>query len=89
MLRVFLFQILLFLLPFIGYGLYIWVTRGLAQVQDAYQRERIVWLTLAGFGCVLLGLVALAAFGQKDEGDYVPLQYRDGELVPGGFRDED
>ncbi len=86
MLRVFLLQLLLFLLPFIGYGIYVWVTRGLAQAQQSYNTNRVVWLVLAGFGCVALGLVALAAFGEQEEGAYVPLEYRDGELVPGGFR---
>jgi nicotinamide riboside transporter PnuC len=89
MLRIFLLQLFLFLLPFIGYGIYVWVRHGLEQAQRSYDVNRLTVLVLAGLGCVALGLVVLAAFGDREAGDYVPLQYRDGELVPGGFGDDE
>ena len=89
MLRIFLLQLFLFLLPFIGYGVYVWVTRGLAAAQKSYDTTRLVWLVLAGLACVVLGAEVLAAFGEQQSGAYVPLEYRDGQLVPGGFRGAD
>lgn len=89
MLRVVLFQLFLFLLPFIGFGIYVWVTRGLAAAQSSFGAQRIVWLAISGGVLMAGGLIALAVFGGAETGQYVPLRFEDGQLIRGGFQDRE
>ena len=86
MIRVVLTQILLFLLPFIGYLVYRLATGGWAGVRVTdWSRVRFA-LVLSGVIMALLGLIYFAVSGSEQSGVYVPAQYRDGELIPGHFR---
>ena len=86
MLRLALFDILLFLLPFVAYGAYLVAARAgfspAARLSAPVRR-----LSLIGAAIAVLGLVLLAIFaGENNQGRrYVPAQYRDGVLVPGHF----
>ncbi|MFD1696310.1 DUF6111 family protein [Roseibium aestuarii] len=86
MLRVILTHLVLFLLPFLGYGLWLWVTRK-ASADRAWRDGPMLYLSLAGALLVVLSLVFFASFekGQVDR-DYQPSRMENGRFVPGGFR---
>jgi len=84
MLRIVLFYLLPFLLPFIGYFTYRFLmTRGRPLLQQT------PWYVLSVIGLVLVvaSLVTLALTGGwQREGDYVPPHLEDGRIVPGMVR---
>lgn len=86
MIRVILTQVLLFLLPFIGFLFYRFVTEGWAGVKVTDWTRVRFGLVLAGAVLALAGIIYFALTGGEESGVYVPAQYRDGELVPGYFR---
>lgn len=89
MLRVILTQILLFLLPFFGYALWLWLNKK-AHASEHWRNGPMGWLTLAGIGFVLVGLAVFASYKQAPEGaEYRPSQMRDGVFIPGGFEKKD
>lgn len=81
MLRIFLFYVLPFLLPFIGFFTYRFlVTRGQAMLKET------PWflLTVAGLGLAIGTLVTVAMVGGGDkDADYRPPRIEDGRIVPG------
>ena len=84
MLRIFLFYILPFLLPFVGFFTYRYlVTDGRALLQNT------PWfiLCVAGLALVIASLVTLALTGGwESQGDYAPPRLEDGRIVPGEMR---
>lgn len=84
MLRIVLFYLLPFLLPFIGYFTYRFlVTRG----QPLLQQTPWFVLSILGMLLVIASLVWLALTGGWDEaGEYVPPHMEDGRIVPGTVR---
>jgi len=86
MIRIIITQIVLFLLPFVGFYVYRLATSGWTGARVAATRRVTFYLAMAGAGLVLAGFVYFAVSGTESRGVYVPTQYRDGELVPGGFR---
>lgn len=83
MLRIFLINILLFLLPFLIYAAYmIWV-KGVAP-SSLTRITPVVWLIVAGFACLLIGMVLLVQFsGGERDGTYQPSVIEDGVIKPG------
>ncbi len=84
MLRIFLFYVLPFLLPFIGFFAYRFlVTRGQALLDET------PWFVLTVLGLALaigtLVTVALTGGGEIDA-DYLPPRIEDGLIVPGEIR---
>lgn len=81
MLRIALFYLLPFLLPFIGYFLYRFlVTRG----QPLLQSTPWFILSVIGLLLVIASLFSLAFIGDgAPDGVYVPPHMEDGRLVPG------
>jgi len=88
--RVILINLLLFSLPFIGYGVYLYFRKGRVDTQDALKGNSFFWLVGGGIACVIVGLVLLATFqsGSPDS-VYVPARYENGVLIPGRFVDPD
>ncbi|MTI43592.1 hypothetical protein JM93_02815 [Roseibium hamelinense] len=85
MIRVVLSHLVLFLLPFIGYAVYLFLKKK-AQTKENWQAGPMPWLALTGLVLVLGGLVFFASFKQMPEGtEYRPSQMRDGVFVPGGY----
>ncbi|MCF3934162.1 DUF6111 family protein [Acuticoccus sp. M5D2P5] len=86
MIRVIITQIILFLLPFVGFFIYRLATEGPtgARIRDLGRVN--FYLSIAGGVLVILGFIYFAVTGGESQGVYVPTQYRDGELIPGGFR---
>jgi len=81
MLRVFIYYVLPFILPFLGYFAYVYlVTRGRRFLEDTPW----VVLTISGLALVVVSLVSLALWGGAEySGEYVPPSFEDGEIVPG------
>lgn len=89
MLRVVLIQLFLFLLPFLCYGTWLWLTKKTGRDEN-WSRGPVGWLTLAGLGLVIAGLLATAIFNTSPEGtEYRPSSFKDGVFVPGGFEKTD
>lgn len=86
MIRVVITQIVLFLLPFVAFFVYRIATHGWTGARVAATGRATFALVMAGAALVIIGFVYFALSKGPSEGVYVPTQYRDGELVPGGFR---
>lgn len=86
MIRVLLAQIALFLMPFVGFILYRFLTEGWAGVRVTQWSRVRFWLILSGVLLALGGLVYFALTGSEETGVFVPAQIINGELVPGHFR---
>ncbi len=84
MLRILLFYLIPFLLPFVGYFTYRYlVTDGRALL------ENTPWflLSVSGLGLVVASLLTLAFVGGWDAGgEYAPPRLEDGRIVPGEVR---
>ena len=85
MIRRFLEEALLFLLPFALYCAYLAVI-GHNPREGRHWEGRVFRLTLAGLLLVILSLVAAALFGEKHRGGYVPPRLENGQVVPGHFQ---
>ncbi len=86
MIRVIITQIVLFLLPFLVFFVYRLTTHGWTGARVASFGPAKFYLIIAGGLLVVAGFVVFALTGGESTGVYVPTQYQDGELVPGGFR---
>ncbi len=85
MMRVILTQLVLFLLPFLAYALWIWLSKR-SRHPENWTRGPVAWLTLAGLLLVIVSFVFLDTFNQAPEGtQYRPSEMRDGVFVPGRF----
>lgn len=88
MIRVALTNLVLFLLPFIGYALYVWLRTGRLDPQKTLDDAPFYWLIAGGAACVVVGLVLLGTYQTgSPNAVYEPARYEDGVLKPGGFRD--
>ncbi len=80
-------ELLLFFVPFIAYGLWLWATQRSPWLRDHWQRGPLMWLAIAGLVIVGLSLAALAARERHRPGsEYRPAELRDGQLVPAETR---
>lgn len=81
---------LLFLLPFIIYGIWLAIARHRARGHENepnWKDAPFLWLSATGLVLILFGLFALGLFQGIDKGGtYVPSRLINGELVPGGVR---
>jgi hypothetical protein len=83
MLRVILFNLLLFAVPFAGYAAYVWLRRR-AVVGGVFDDAPIVWLAAAGLVLVIAGFAVFGVIsGSEPDGVYVPPYMEDGRIVPG------
>lgn len=85
MFRVFLAHLLLFCLPFLGYALWLWLSRR-SHHPERWSKGPIAWLTLTGLVFVIAGLVGMASVNHSSEGrNFIPSHMRDGVFVPGRY----
>ncbi|MAB00634.1 MAG: hypothetical protein CMN87_01720 [Stappia sp.] len=85
MLRVILVQLLLFSLPFIGFAIWLYLTKK-AQTSENWRKGPMPWLVMAGLALAIGGLVMLAQEEGLPEGKvYKPAELRDGVLIPGHY----
>lgn len=84
MIRILLWNIFLFCLPFMLTVLW---SRWLKRTHPPEQRIRLLaWCGVLGALLVLISLVSYRFLeGEAPEGEYVPPVYKDGTLVPGHF----
>jgi O-antigen/teichoic acid export membrane protein len=84
MARVVALQLLLFLLPFIGYGFYLYFSRMDPMKRESWESSPIYWLSIAGLLLTITGFVLTATFSGAPPGSkYTPAQLRDGKIEPG------
>ena len=88
MIRIVIENFLLFLLPTLAYAAYRYWSEGgkltWAQVMD---EAPVIWLVIAGVVLVAIFLVGLDnPGGGRPDQIYFPAEYKDGKLVPGGFK---
>lgn len=85
MIRVIVTQLILFLLPFLIYGGYLFLTRKLNR--QAWIDAPRYWLVMAGLFFSVIGFLVLSQVGNNPlGGTYVPAHYEDGKLIPGQIR---
>ncbi|MBJ3775958.1 DUF6111 family protein [Acuticoccus mangrovi] len=86
MIRIIITQLVLFALPFVAFFVYRLTTHGWTGARVATMGRAAFALTVIGGLLVIGGFVYFAMTSGTSEGVYVPAQYRDGKLIPGGFR---
>lgn len=86
MIRPFLTEISIFLVPFVVYAVFLIVTRSGVLTWSSWPLHILGWLTGAALALVLVSLVLLANFsGAAPDSTYVPAHVENGRLVPGGL----
>jgi hypothetical protein len=84
MIRPVLVEVALFLLPFLVYGVFLWVARAGVIDASAWAPARLAWLLIAALALMLGSFVLLAQFGGAPPGStYVPAHLDGGTLRPG------
>jgi hypothetical protein len=87
MIRPILTEFALFLLPFVAYAVYLWVSRAGVFTPEAWSISRLAWLTVAALLLLLGSFVAIAQFSGVPPGStYVPAHMENGRFVPGTTR---
>ncbi|MEP0235715.1 DUF6111 family protein [Roseibium sp.] len=85
MFRVVLSHMILFLLPFVGYAVWLWIKKK-SQTSENWKNGPMAWLTLAGILLVLVSLVIFATFKKMPDGtEYRPSRMENGVFIPGGY----
>jgi hypothetical protein len=84
MIRPILFELVLFLAPFVAYALFLWATRsGVVDTSD-WSIPRLMWLSVAALALVIASFLLLAEFSGAPPGTtYIPAHMENGRLVPG------
>jgi hypothetical protein len=83
MLRIILLNMFMFLLPFLIYGAYVFVTTG-GQMEGLWQGAPVFWLLAIGCVLLLVTVGAVISFsGGEPGGTYRPPQIEDGAVRPG------
>jgi len=86
MTRILLVNLLLFLLPFIAYGLWRRIVHGERSGRLVFEEAPAVILLAAGVVLASVGLFFLASYDRQSvERRYVPPAYKNGAIQPGHF----
>jgi len=84
MLRVIGLQLLLFLLPFIGYAFYLYFSRVDPRKRENWENSPIYWMSIGGLLLMIAGFILTATFsGAPPEATYTPAELQDGKIQPG------
>lgn len=84
MIRIILFNLFLFSLPFIMLSVWLWWFRRTRP--DQVEMKIWAYASVAGFACMLAGLLFFRSVTDAPTGSvYVPPSVENGELVPGHF----
>jgi magnesium-transporting ATPase (P-type) len=78
-------QLLLFLLPFVGFGFYLIVRRRNPLIWSSWSSQS-VWLIIAGLGIVVISLIFTGVTAERQTGGFVPTHIENGRVVPGRFQ---
>jgi hypothetical protein len=77
--------VVLFLLPFVLFGVYL-VIRRRNPLLWAHWSSQSLWLTIVGLGFVVLSLIATGLLDERQTGAYVPTRVENGRVIPGHFQ---
>ncbi|MCT8971924.1 DUF6111 family protein [Microbaculum marinisediminis] len=84
MFRVIALELLLLLLPFIGYAFYLYFSRIDPTKRESWINSPMYWLTIGGLLLMIAGFILTATFsGAPTDATYTPAQMRDGKIEPG------
>ncbi|WP_028479968.1 DUF6111 family protein [Pseudovibrio exalbescens] len=87
MLRILITHGLLFLVPFIGYAIWLYLGKK-AQTDKKFRDGPIAWLAISGLALVAASFIIMASVGYAPQGSqYRPAQIIDGVFVPGGYEE--
>jgi hypothetical protein len=85
MFRIALIDILMFSLPFLLYGAYMVLAKGV-HPSHAWEAAPLAWLVAIGCALLLITMAALISFsGGKPGGTYHPASIEDGRVKPGSI----
>ena len=77
-------EIVLFLMPFVLYGVFLWATKAGVMHPDSWPISRIAWLLIAALALMLGSFLYFANYSGAPVGStYVPAHMEDGKFVPG------
>lgn len=77
-------EVILFLLPFVLYGVFLWATKAGVMQPDSWPISRIAWLLMAALALVVGSFIYFAHFSGAPPGStYVPAHIENGKFVPG------
>jgi len=77
-------EIILFLMPFVLYGVFLWATKAGVMHPDSWPLSRIAWLVMAALALMLGSFIYFANYSGAPPGaTYVPAHIEDGKFVPG------
>jgi hypothetical protein len=78
-------ELVLFLLPFVGFAIYLMIRRRNPLAWSSWSNES-VWLVIAGLTFVVISLFGAGLLADRQTGAYVPTHIEDGRIVPGQFK---
>ncbi|MBI3703343.1 MAG: hypothetical protein HY244_05705 [Rhizobiales bacterium] len=77
-------EVILFLMPFVLYGVFLWATKAGVMHPDSWPLSRIAWLVIAALVLMVGSFVYFANYSGAPVGTtYVPAHMEDGKFVPG------
>ena len=80
-------EIVLFLMPFVLYGVFLWATKAGVMHPDSWPISRIAWLLIAALSLMVGSFIYFANYtGAPPGSTYVPAHMEDGKFVPGQNR---
>ena len=80
-------EIVLFLLPFVLYGVFLWATKAGVMHPDSWPVSRIAWLLIAALSLMVGSFIYFANYtGSPVGSDYEPAHIEDGKFVPQRMR---
>ena len=84
MLRAILEGVALFLMPFMGFALYLAIVGQNPAHPEVWSRKALSWLTMAALALCIAGMLWIGAEHRNDQGVFVPAHVdKDGRFVPG------
>ncbi|HEY8566233.1 MAG TPA: DUF6111 family protein [Beijerinckiaceae bacterium] len=83
--RVIFEEAVLFLAPFLLFGLYL-VLRRRNPFHGSEWEGKVGWLLIAGLAIVVTSLLLTGIFAGRSTGQFVPTHIENGRVVPGQFR---
>lgn len=85
MIREFLQELVLFLLPFVLFGAYLILRRRNALAWSSWS-DQSLWLAIAGVAMVIASLIVTGLMTEHRTGAFVPTHMENGRVVPGQFQ---
>ena len=80
-------EIVLFLLPFVLYGVFLWATKAGVMHPDSWPLARVAWLVIVALALMLGSFIYFANHSGAPVGStYVPAHMENGKFVPGQTR---